>query len=76
MLARSKEPDKRPESLEIPPPVTADIEVKLLREKKNEKELGETIPITTTTLTAADEISTLHFSSGSIQNDRKEKDAS
>ena len=37
MLARSKEPDKRPESLEIPPSVTADIEVKLLREKKLRK---------------------------------------
>ena len=37
MLARSKEPDKRPESLEIPPAVTADIEVKLLREKKLRK---------------------------------------
>ena len=73
MLARSKEPDKRPESLEIPPAVTADIEVKI---EKIEKESGETIPITKTTPAAADEISTFHFSSGSIQNDRKEKDAS
>ena len=37
MLARSKEPPKRPESLEIPPAVTTDIKVKLLREKKMRK---------------------------------------
>ena len=37
MLARSKEPPKRPESLEIPPAVNTDIKVKLLREKKMRK---------------------------------------